>query len=164
MDTNWVDMCFRAGQLKRFHAHPTIGYETVAEHSFGVALVVLSITNGYASAELLKAALYHDIPEIETGDVPFTAKQKYPKIKRVTEDIEELFMSEWDLTTNLPDEDKIILKWADMLHLLLYCKAQRDLGNVGMNKVFARGAEFCSKLPPVERAQNILTWLIETYN
>lgn len=161
---DWIDVCMKAGQVRRFHIHPTIGQETVAEHTYGVAMLVLMLTNRKASAALLRAALYHDIPEIETSDVPFTVKASFPIVKCSLEVLEEEFLTKWDMIIDLNEADKLVLKWADMLQLLFYCKQQRELGNRGMNAVFARGVDFLNSLKPVEHGRELLQWLIENYH
>ena len=161
--TDWLAMTMRGGQIRRFHAFPIIGQENVAEHSFGVAMVVLAMTDWKASPALLKAALYHDISEQHTGDIPFTAKRDNPILKAAADAAEEWFNEQNNLDIQLPPRDWLVLKWADMLHLLLFCKAQRDLGNRGMNQVFANGVEFLSGLENVPEGQEILNWIIETY-
>ena len=97
------------------------------------------------------------------SDVPFPVKQSFPVIKSALDAIEELFLERWDMVIDLSEQDKLVLKWADMLQLLLYCKQQRDLGNRGMNPVFARGVEYLGKLKPVANGQEILNWIIENY-
>lgn len=159
----WIEMCMRGGQIRRFHAWPTIGQETVAEHSYYVTMLALALTDYKASKELLKACLFHDLPEQETGDVPATAKWAAPLLKTTLQAMEELFEEKWGLVVDIPPQDRLILKWADMLALLFYCKQQRDLGNRGMNVVFARGVDYLNKLEEVPTGKQVLTYLIESY-
>jgi hypothetical protein len=62
-----------AGQVARWHAAPTLRSQSVAEHSWQVARVLLAIWPE-APASLLRETLFHDVGEIGTGDVPSHAK------------------------------------------------------------------------------------------
>ena len=110
-----------AGKVKRFHTVETIGQQTVAEHSFNVCLILLFITNGTASSELLKAALYHDLPELITGDIPATAKWKSEALSQALTEVEQRFEKDFNLSVEISDSEKLLLKWADMYELVQYC-------------------------------------------
>jgi len=161
--TDWIDMVTKGAAVKRFHTCPTIGNETVGEHSFSVAMLCLALTDGKASANLLKAALFHDLAEQVTGDTPATSKWANPLLKVTLQAMEEMFEESHGLTVDLPIRDKVVLKWADMLSLLIYCKCQRDLGNKNMNIVFSRGVEYLSKLDALPEGQTVVNWLLENY-
>lgn len=78
----------RVGHVKRWHNVNTIRDQTVAEHSFMVAIIALDLMNTImgldkAAAEssmpkiaaLLMAAIFHDMPEVVIGDPPTPAKR-----------------------------------------------------------------------------------------
>lgn len=77
-----VDFLFEAMMLKRT---PRTGYaflghgrESVAEHSFGVAILAFTLVkmNGRANLEqTLKMALFHDLAEARTGDLNYMNKR-----------------------------------------------------------------------------------------
>ena len=160
---DWVDKMIQGAAVKRYHTVPTIGHETVGEHSFGVAMLVLAITENKASDNLIKAALFHDISEQYTGDVPFPSKVAFPIVKCALDAAEESWNKENGFDIELNERDRICLKWADMLQLLIYCRNQRMLGNRNMDIVFMRGVQFLSTLPPEGRSKEILDWLVNTY-
>ena len=153
----------RGGAVKRFHTVPTIGEETVGEHSFGVAMMVMAITEGKVSVELLKAALFHDIAEQVTGDSPFTSKRAFPLLKSAIEAAEEVWEKDNGFHVELNKRDKDLLKTADMMQLLWRCKLQRDLGNKNMDRVFANGVNFLNSHPLEGHAHDILGWLVFHY-
>lgn len=136
-----------AGAVKRFHTVRTIGNQTVAEHSFNVAMILLKITQ--PSAELLKAALYHDLPEIFTGDIPATTKWRHSSLAHPLSVIEENLIQENQWGIILTDEEKLLLKYADMLELVLYCAEQMLLGNSHVQPIFARGLNYLAELPDI---------------
>ena len=77
-----VDFLFEAMMPKRT---PRTGYaflghgrESVAEHSFGVAVLAFTLVkmNGQANLEqTLKMALFRDLPEARTGDLNYMSKR-----------------------------------------------------------------------------------------
>lgn len=60
-----------AGGVQRWHAEPVTAQQTVAQHSFNVVLVLMTIVPAQElTRNLLLAALLHDTGEIATGDIP----------------------------------------------------------------------------------------------
>lgn len=163
-DIAWVEMTRQGGSIARYHTQPTIGVQNNAAHSFGVCNLVVWLCGGDPSVELLKAALFHDVAEQTTGDIPAPAKWLNPDLKKCLVPIEKEFEDKYGLTVNLSPNDCNVLKWADMLELLYYCRDQRNLGNRGMNVLFVRGCDFLNSLPPDDRGQTLLIHLQETYN
>jgi hypothetical protein len=160
---NWVNHAINGAAVKRFHTVPTIGEETVGTHSFGVAMMVLAITDQKASANLIRAALFHDMAEQVTGDTPFTSKKAFPMVQCALAVVEEAWEEENGFKVELNKRDKAVLKWADMLQLLWFCKTQRDLGNTNMDPVFTRGVEYLKGMEPEGKSGEILGWLVFNY-
>lgn len=159
----WIEHSIAGAGVKRYHTIPTIGDETVGTHSFGVAMMVLAITDQKASANLIRAALFHDMAEQVTGDTPFTSKKAFPMVKYALEVVEEDWEKENGFYIELEPRDKLVLKWADMLQLMWFCKIQRDLGNTNMDAIFNNGLQFLKSIKPVERSLEIMEWLIINY-
>lgn len=126
-----------AGAIKRFHTVSIIGQQTVAEHSFYVALLCSELTGGNPSSELLKAALHHDLAEICTGDIPAPVKWKNPKLKCELANIERVFEIIHGIDSFLTnEEEKLILKYADSLECAFFAVDQIMLGNKNMIRVY----------------------------
>ena len=136
----------KAGKVKRYHTMSTHGAQTIAEHTFYVCLLLMELVEK-PSVMLLKAALYHDLPEHETGDIPATTKWKYPKLAEEVKAAESDFIERHGLSVSLPDKDWLALKYADMGELVLYCIDQIMLGNRNMIPVGKRGLDFLRDLP-----------------
>lgn len=120
-----------AGGVKRYHTVPTIGQETIAAHSWGVALLILKLYPGIPSRELLAAAIYHDIPESVVGDTPANAKWQFPDLAVATsraEDTIALYM-EVEYEESLDKQERDWLRWCDLLDIAFYCHEQYQLGN-----------------------------------
>lgn len=151
-----------AGYVRRYHTVQTIGHQTVAEHSFNVAMILLDLTNGKAHADLLKAALYHDLPEVFTGDIPATAKWASPPLVQSLKLLEDVFDSDYNLVVNLSEDDKKLLKFADMAELVMYSLDQLRLGNRNMISIAERGVNYLEEMQFVgAKALQLMNDLIE---
>jgi len=151
-----------AGYVRRYHTVQTIGHQTVAEHSFNVAMILLDLTNGKAHADLLKAALYHDLPEVFTGDIPATAKWASPSLVQSLKLLEDVFDSDYNLVVNLSEDDKKLLKFADMAELVMYSLDQLRLGNRNMISIAERGVNYLEEMQFVgAKALQLMNDLIE---
>jgi len=69
---NIVDL-YEAGKVRRWHTMRAVDPQTNADHSWGVAFLIL-LQWPDASANLIKAALFHDLGERWAGDIPGPAK------------------------------------------------------------------------------------------
>lgn len=130
----------RGGQVVRFHTLPQLHPQLIAAHSYGVAWLCWVLTQGAASAELLYAALVHDVPEFLTGDLPHPTKKHVGL--GVMHELEQGVMA----TAHLPEprlsgEEKRVLELADLLEGMLQCARERSLGNQLLGSVFARYRE-----------------------
>ena len=124
-----AEILWNSGRVKRWHAFPIIGEQNVADHSWGVALIVMEIAESHLSINLMRAAITHDSAELYTGDMPYQTKKRWPQLAGALEiceqDVERAHNIDWVLT----GEQRQILKWADMFELLLFADYQADLGN-----------------------------------
>jgi hypothetical protein len=80
-DVNWdVETIVRMQGIRRWHMIPVLREQTLAEHSFNVAALHYVIrmrldpSGGYAHP-MAGAALFHDIEEAFTGDIPTPTKK-----------------------------------------------------------------------------------------
>ena len=106
-----ADFLFEALMLKRT---PRTGYqflghgsETVAEHSFGVAVLAFALVRLNGQADLmrtLKLALFHDLAEARTGDLNYMNK-------RYTETDEGRAMT--DALSGLPFGPELMENWRE---------------------------------------------------
>lgn len=82
-----------AGMVKRYHDHPTLREQTVAEHSWHVARIWLSIFGrgvyDESTARVLAFIVHHDSGEFGVGDLPFPVKKNNPDLKVVMDRVEE---------------------------------------------------------------------------
>jgi len=141
----------RLSNIIRFNTRPRTTDETVAEHSFFVALYVLILAEVLdkkgVKIDKLKAvrrALLHDLEECVAGDVMThvkddgALKRAYDKIALVSvnmaldklpTDIKDFFTNEWiDFNKGESNEDWLV-DVADDVSGIVYCKEQMNLGN-----------------------------------
>lgn len=130
---------YSAGATTRYHTRRMIQRQTVADHSWGVAFVLTCICN--PSVELLKAAIFHDLAETVTGDMPATAKWANPAMADALSALEFSFDLQNGLAQELSNQEVDLLKWADALELMLHCKAEISMGNVTAYDMYDRVRE-----------------------
>jgi len=159
----WLHNVLPGGHVKRFHTVKTVGTQTVAEHSFGVAMLVTAMEQGKPSCKLLKAALFHDIAELVTGDTPAPTKWQHPNLKAGLDVAERIFNEEFCLHHDLDglyDWEQLVLKWADMLEFLYYVLDQLRYGNGHAAVMFNNGVKFLESMEQHLVGQQILNHLI----
>ena len=125
--------------ITRYNNIPRIKEESVAEHSYFVALITARLHN-YYKFDLKRALLMsivHDIFEIYISDIPRNVKIKYPKLSITMKDIEEDCINEkypeyklliMDFNKGLTMESMIV-KLADNLSVVQYAETEVKLGS-----------------------------------
>lgn len=117
---------YDSGRTRRFHNQADYSGapgQTVAEHSWGVVLIVLELCRRaqvLPSAQLMEAALLHDAAERWVGDLPAPTKWRFPALAKILDEAEEEVSEEYGLKIELTNFEQRILKWADSLELYLY--------------------------------------------
>lgn len=160
---------YRLKSLTRYNDRTKVCNEDVAQHSFYVSLFCLKIMEVLDLSDemkfnILTKAILHDAPEIETGDISYTMKQKNPKLKTILAETEEKFYKE-HFESHLPIlkngnafEDSVV-KLADVLSVKQYCINEISLGNsilefLEMTKQVEQRIESCIKKVICELERN----------
>ena len=146
----------RASNVKRYHTFPIIGEQTVGHHSHRVALLLIYLTNGKLSCNLIKAALFHDLAEIHTGDIPATTKWAHPNIADLLKRIENTYELEHEISVILTEKEKKLLKTADMCELMLFAEEQHMLGNKNARELWCRGYNYLVQLGTYDSIKEII--------
>lgn len=147
------------GRVVRSHTYETVRARTVGFHSWGVAILCDILTGHHPSAKLLRHALHHDVAEGITGDVPATAKWRFPPLSLGMRFAEYKIARQhtWlSSETDLSNSDLYVFKWADMLDFLLECYDEHLLGNRNVEACFLRGMEYLKTLPPNPIGEQLL--------
>jgi 5'-deoxynucleotidase YfbR-like HD superfamily hydrolase len=130
-----LEFILRGAEVSRYHTMITLHRETVGHHSHGVACLAL-IIDPSASRSLLIAALFHDLSEHRTGDIPSPAKREFG-IKDQVDALENRLMLEAGIIfPELSKEDARTLKLADIAHGALSCLREMSLGNRRMREIY----------------------------
>lgn len=139
----------RLGNIIRFNTRPRTQTETVAAHSFYVALYALILAiiveergKKIDHKKTLVRALLHDLEECIAGDVMTKMKQDpdlkdaYDKVSKLAaytalsglpENIRMYLFSEW--SNHKEGDEGWLVNVADDLSGVIYCKEQINLGN-----------------------------------
>lgn len=126
-----------AARVQRMHTLPTLYRQSVGEHTFGVLAILLTIVES-PSAELMRAALYHDASEGLLGDTPAPMKWRYPNIEQALKQAEALIDDRFDIACHITDEEFKVLKYCDLMELTLFCIEEAMDGNRKMYGVGMR--------------------------
>jgi 5'-deoxynucleotidase YfbR-like HD superfamily hydrolase len=114
LDKNRLPDLYEASRLLRWHTHQLPISQNLADHSYGVALII-SIMHPNPSVKLLKAALWHDLHESVLGDWPHSAKTENPALAEFEEAFERKFRMEHGIDYQLEADEQLWLTFADRL-------------------------------------------------
>lgn len=139
-----------AGAIKRFHTARVIKEESIAEHSLNVAALILVLTEGEASRNLLIRAMLHDHGEAAIGDIPANIKARIPPEAR--QELEDKEAAEVEImfpglsALHLSETEEKLLHIADRLDGLLKCTDEVLMGNRHLILIGERYCEYLSQL------------------
>lgn len=123
-----VRLLRQASAVRRFHIMRSHDPQTVGAHSHGVAVLVMQV-EPECSVTLLKAALTHDLHERATGDMPSTAKWKYPKLAEAMAEAEAHWNSDRGFNWELTQSERNVLQFCDYFELMLWSYEELSMGN-----------------------------------
>ena len=141
--------------LIRYNTRLKLTSETVAEHSYFVSLFTMIICeevnlDNDVTANALRYAIIHDIPEIDTSDIPYPVKKANPELSNVLHNLEiksiknhlgkdcadffEIVESNEEGTKELQIIRQVV-KLADTLSVKQYCENEMTLGNSAITPI-----------------------------
>ena len=137
----------RALDIIRWNMVPTQRQQSLAEHTFMVAMIAEQIANelGLSSSphRVIKMALYHDLEEVMTGDIPAPTKQK---LKSEFGSMTQIFNSlgYWDEGATLCDI--AVVKAADYIADMIFLKryGHTPYADLVLNRLAVKFTEFLS--------------------
>jgi len=153
---------------KRYSMKPVIHAESVATHSYFVALGVLLLSREYVFdvSTAIKIAICHDLAEMEISDVNHKVKKNFPHIAMA------LQMAEMEVVSEFPEQvreycklydsntpEALIVHYCDALQCLQYASNEIQLGNTGymtqvVNDSIERLKKLKEKLEGIKRDNN----------
>ncbi len=146
-----------AGMVQRYHSVPTITSDTVGEHTFGVVWLCALLSKGTPRAELLLAALWHDVPELTVGDVPSPVKRRFGLGLQFAQMEREVM--DWMLQIPVPQltsDEQHILTLADRIDGMLHCCYERALGNQVIEEAYDRFLQYIRQMQISATEQKIV--------
>lgn len=158
---------YDTGRVRRFHTLADYSdklTQSNAEHAWGVALIVMQIYLLLDTAPrpaFLRTVLLHDAEEQYTGDVPATAKWRWPKLAQELAVAEAEVRKDLWLRNTLSEEEKLILKWADALELYLHARRKVRDGVKAYTAVAKNIREYSGSLKPLPYAARV--WVLEEF-
>jgi putative hydrolase of HD superfamily len=133
--------------------------ESVADHSFGVALITMMLVDGTRATGLevdgeraLRMAILHDAPEARLGDVPMPVKSAL--LDEVLSDVEAMLVRSMlgeaahALWTELEEGCSVearIVRVADKAHMLLKALAYERAGRGRLDEFWSDARNFRSR-------------------
>lgn len=157
MNSNFYAFLSRMKYINRWALMRNTNEETLSQHSHEVAAVVYALCvignrrygKAYNAERAALLGLYHDMPEILTGDMPTPVKYFNPEIKEAYKKVEKCASEK--LINTLPedlkedfrflfeknDEDRELwtaVKAADKISALIKCIEERKAGNMEFAK------------------------------
>ncbi len=152
-------MTDRSRYIQRWSLMRNAQTENIAEHSFQTAVIAHGLAlirrSRYPEAlaldprDVLAKALYHDLSEVITGDLPTPVKYHDPELNRAYKKIEELasedllrmlpedlrsafrpLLTEPDETDPYTEEVERLVKAADKLSAYVKCQSELSQGNL----------------------------------
>lgn len=152
MSYNTLNFIYDGAETSRYHTWPVLRRQNIGDHSYKVAMLCAYLVGDCEpgiGANLLMAALVHDLAEHKMGDLPSPVKRELPDMidgksgvqkpfHEVWDGMEQFLLAgvslDWDHTLS-PAEARV-LKMADAADGCLYCVRERAMGNKLIDPVF----------------------------
>lgn len=152
-ESHFFAMLSRMKYINRWGLMRNTRQENICEHSLETAIIAHAIAlignkrfeKNYNCERVALLAMYHDVPEIITGDLPTPVKYHSPEIRRAYGQVENLAIDR--LTAMLPEdirgdykdimtlsgendrECELIIKAADKISAIIKCIEEKNSGN-----------------------------------
>lgn len=131
-----------AGRVARYHTWPHIRVQSVGEHSWQIARILLSIAPD--NQRLLQHAIVHDMGELAVGDIPYPVKRNNPDLATVMNRLEDDAVISLETTAKtrfrveLTSDEKWVFKLCEYIEMFEHGREEQLLGNGFMEKVADR--------------------------
>jgi len=128
---------YEAGAVRRYHAKRVLVDQTIADHSWGVCVVLMWLYfPDLPPAKLFQMAVLHDVPEVITGDVPAPAKWRSLDLRTALAALELEVADELGIPGGYDDPT---LAFADNAELVMHSLCEMKMGNHRFLQTAARG-------------------------
>lgn len=138
------------GFIERYHVkgQRKLMRQSVADHSWRMATIIFclySTADGdhVLTAGLVLAALFHDVSERVTGDMPANVKRHNPAIEQAMHEVSTAEEVRLGIRFNLNEDQQRVLGWADRYEGALHCWDEYEMGNQKIVPTLMRYFEYC---------------------
>jgi len=146
MGESFVYQSRACNNVRRFHTRERIREETVGHHSANVCAILLYL-NPEIPRTCLVYALMHDWPEHFTGDVPAPAKWADEDLSNSIQRLEGMFWQDLGAyPPEITEDEKMYLKLADMLDLVLSSYDECHRGNQFATELVQNGIQYIADM------------------
>ncbi len=149
MNNGFFAMLFRMKHIERWGIMHSLIPDHLSTHSLEVGFIAHALCEignekfggAYDSSLITLKAIYHDVPEIFTGDIPTPVKyyseetkQAYSAVEaaslsKLTEMLPEEFRNSYSKLFDYTSEEKTIIKAADRISAYIKCLEEKNYGN-----------------------------------
>lgn len=149
MDNGFFAMLFRMKHIKRWGIMHSLIPDYLSTHSLEVGFISHALAlignsvfgKNYDCDKIALKAIYHDVPEIFTGDIPTPVKYYSDETKtaynavesaslnKLTEMLPEILRDEYSGVFNYSEAERIIIKAADRISAYIKCLEEKNYGN-----------------------------------
>lgn len=145
-EPEYLQKLYTLKNIVRYNPRTRLKNESVAEHSFFVALIALELCNRLNTSvettqQCLIKALLHDMPETELNDITHDVKSRLnlSSVLKAYED--EYFNREFPVYSELMSNNddnlvNFIVNYADTMSVLQYTHNEIELGNKSMQEIY----------------------------
>jgi hypothetical protein len=123
-----------SGNIHRYHTWPTVGQQTIADHSWQILRIYLCVADEI-DPHMVQHICFHDIGETYIGDLPYPVKSENHMLKTQLDRMEQVShhsqLNFWGAfkTCFLTDNDKLLFKQIELIEMAEFGLDQLCLGN-----------------------------------
>ncbi len=149
MNNGFYSMLFRMKHIKRWGIMHSLIPDYLSTHSLEVGFIAHSLAligneyfgKSYDCNAIAIKAIYHDVPEIFTGDIPTPVKYyssemkeaydavETASLKKLTEMLPEELKAEYESLFVYSEDEKRLIKAADRISAYIKCLEEKNYGS-----------------------------------
>lgn len=148
MDLKTLMYMREANQVKRYH---TVSYtaipDTVGHHTGNIIGILFFLFDDAPPLGVISNAMYHDVLELITGDIPSTMKWTDELFREILNKLEEGLSKKMNIpTAKMSEQEGHLLRFADIMDLCLKSVDEIMVGNQMYYPVLANGLSYAGHI------------------
>lgn len=159
---NLVDDPRAAGEVMRYHTWRTIRQQNVAEHTWQIMRILLTVWPA-APRSVIVHALVHDMGEM-AGDIQYPFKHLYPDLKTGSEQAESHVRRRQQMFVGAPEPkhplspfERLVFKTCDNLEMWEFGMVELNMGNgyarIVMSRMYEAVMQHIQRLEALSHVQ-----------